>query len=62
VLAALAYTAISRTAADAAAVTEPQTIGETPVPVSPEGGPPAAVLSSTTSRRTEPADGHRSHR
>jgi glycerol uptake facilitator protein len=62
VLAALAYTAISRTAADTTTVAEPQTIGETPVPVSPEGGPPAAVLSSTTSRRTEPADGHRSHR
>ena len=63
VLAALAYTVISRTAADATTVAEPQTIGETPVPVSPEGGPPAvATLSSTPSRRTEPADGSRSYR
>jgi glycerol uptake facilitator protein len=43
VLAALAYTVISRTAADAATVAEPQTVGETPVPVSPEGGPPAVA-------------------
>ena len=63
VIAALAYTAISRTAADTTTVAEPQTIGETPVPVSPEGGPPAAAtLSSTPSRRTEPADGQRSYR
>jgi hypothetical protein len=62
VVAAFVYGAISRTAADTAAVAEPQSIGETPVPVSPEGGPPATVLSSSSTRHTEPADGHRSHR
>jgi glycerol uptake facilitator protein len=61
VLAGLAYAAISKTPADdAAAVAEPRSIGETPVPVSPEGGPPAAAQAS--SRHTEPFDGHRSHR
>jgi glycerol uptake facilitator protein len=49
VLAGLAYALISRTAADAApaAEVEPASIGETPVPVSPEGGPPRQRTDST---------------
>jgi glycerol uptake facilitator protein len=59
VLAGLAYTMISKTPADATAGIDPQSIGETPVPVSPEGGPPA---SATTSRRTDSGTGQRSNR
>jgi glycerol uptake facilitator protein len=42
VLAAVAYGVVSRTRADAEAIATPASVGATPVPVSPEGGPPRA--------------------
>jgi glycerol uptake facilitator protein len=59
VLAGLAYTMISKTPADATAGLDPQSIGETPVPVSPEGGPPAPV---TPTRHSDSGSGQRSNR
>jgi glycerol uptake facilitator protein len=66
VLAALAYTAIARTAADKAGTVEPESVGETPVPVSPEGGPPSAVVfdpaDGPAPKQERPAVGQRSLR
>jgi glycerol uptake facilitator protein len=59
VLAGLAYTMISKTPADATAGLDPQSIGETPVPVSPEGGPPSPV---TPTRHSDSGSGQRSNR
>jgi glycerol uptake facilitator protein len=61
ILAGLAYTMISRTPADATAGIEPQSIGETPVPVSPEGGPPATAAPAAA-RHSDSATGQRSNR
>jgi glycerol uptake facilitator protein len=46
-LAALAYGAISRTRADAAATETPASVGATPVPVGPDGGPPRQPAEDT---------------
>jgi hypothetical protein len=47
VCAALLYGLISRTRADSAAISEPVVVGETPVPVSPEGGPVREPATTT---------------
>jgi hypothetical protein len=63
VLAALAYGLISRTPADASATEEsltPASMGDTPVPVSPEGGPPQSAGDAAT--LSKPATTPRSHR
>jgi glycerol uptake facilitator protein len=65
VLAALAYSALSRTAADRTPVAAaPAGVGATPVPVSPEGGPPRSPASDEFSARPAPApaQGPRSYR
>jgi glycerol uptake facilitator protein len=59
VLAALAYQLISSTSADRAALA-PVSLGDTPVPVGPDGGPPRESFAEASTARaaTEP----RSHR
>src|SRR5690349_21191882 len=47
IAAGFAYVLLSRTPADAV-VLEPADVGETPVPISPEGGPPQPAQSETT--------------
>jgi glycerol uptake facilitator protein len=58
VLAALAYQVISRTPADAAApevAVTPASVGATPVPVSPDGGPPRQPAEDTHATFAQPA-------
>jgi len=62
-LAALAYVAISRTRADAAGgEVTPAGVGDTPVPVSPDGGPPHAPAAHAHTAATRPANAPRSQR
>jgi glycerol uptake facilitator protein len=65
VLAALAYQVISCTPADAAApevAVTPASVGATPVPVSPDGGPPRQPAEDTHATFAQPAKAPRSYR
>jgi glycerol uptake facilitator protein len=62
VLAALAYGVISRTRADAAATATPASVGATPVPVSPDGGPPLPSAEDGHPTFAQPAKAPRSYR
>ena len=55
VAAAFAYTLLSRTAADRAPAS-PIAVGDTPVPVSPDGGPPSSIPAQSGPAQSGPAE------
>ncbi len=60
VLAALAYWVLSRTRADVAVTATPASVGATPVPVGPDGGPPHQSTDDGQPTFAQPAKAPRS--